>query len=172
MVNSMRANGMNKEGKTVREFKSWKTVVFMKGFGKQTKGTEGDFWLMPMIQCTMENGKMTSSMGTESITTRMVISMKDSGSKASIMEMEKWLGLKVIVMKVSTVMVRGTGKVNSLMLTDRCCMLVISLKILNTVMVSKKMKTVVNMMGSGRATIWVAKESKPGLTVVNMREST
>ena len=71
-----------------------------------------------MMKFNLESGKMTSSMGTESITTRMVISMKDSGPKASITEMERGPRLMVLVMKVSTVTVRGTGKVNSLMLTD------------------------------------------------------
>ena len=71
-----------------------------------------------MMKFNLESGKMTSSMGTESITTRMVISMKDSGLKASITEMERGPRLMVLVMKVSTVTVRGTGKVNSLMLTD------------------------------------------------------
>ena len=71
---------------------------------------------------------MTSSMGTESITTRMVKSTKDSGSKTSIMEMERGPRLMVLVMKVSTVTVRGTGKVKSLMLTDLFT-LVLSLKV-------------------------------------------
>ena len=106
---------------------------------------------MKMAMCTMENGKMTSSMEMERIPLQVVIVMKVSTFMERSTDME---------------CIRGPGPpfVYSTMETGK--------KIGITVMVLWNMSTVANMTDNGRTAKKMAKEFTLGLTEENMKGST
>merc|ERR1711997_921239 len=122
---------------------------------------------MPMVTYTMENGRTTRPMGTESITTRMAPAMKDIGSRINNMVMVKRSGPIMLVTRVSTAMERNMEEANSCGLTDRCTP-VSSSRTTFTAMVFTLGRMVANTTVNGRTTKWTVKESSLGLTGENM----
>jgi len=116
----------------------------------------------------METGKKIKRMDLEDITTPMVPSTKEIGTKTSNMAMVKKSGLTTLSMRDSTSMVRNMVRVSSTGQTGQPT-LVISLTTTSTDKVSTRGPMVVNIQVSGTLTRCTVQACSHGLTEENTK---